>query len=182
MISRHSHAISTLIEATENSMKQNVKIAVAAGAVALVGGIVVAGTSLAQGGFGHGGQMGMMHGLGHEMLQKLDTNADGGLSQEEIDAGVNARLTQFDANKDGKLALAEFEALWADLTRPVAVRAFQFLDPDGDAAITKQELNDRFGRAVARFDRNDDGVLSRDDRGHRRGWRHGRGGDDDRGE
>jgi hypothetical protein len=159
-------------------MKQNVKMALAAGAVALAGGIVVAGASLAQGGFGPRGHMGMMHGLGHDMLQTLDTNADGGLSQEEIDAAVNARLSQFDANKDGKLALAEFEALWADLTRPVAVRAFQFLDPDGDAAVTKQELDDRFGRVVARFDRNDDGVLSHDDRGHRRGWRHGRDRDD----
>jgi hypothetical protein len=159
-------------------MKQSAKIAVTAGAVALAGGIVVAGASLAQGGFGHHGRMGMMHGLGHDMLQELDTNADGALSQEEIDVAVNARFAEFDANKDGKLALVEFEALWADLTRPVAVRAFQFLDPDGDAAVTKEELDDRFGRVVARFDRNDDGVLSRDDRGHRRGWRHGRDRDD----
>jgi hypothetical protein len=61
------------------------------------------------------------------------------------------------------------------------VRAFQFLDPDGDAAVAKTELEERFGSAVAHFDRNDDGVLSQDDRRHRR-WGWGGGDDDDRDE
>jgi hypothetical protein len=155
-------------------MNRNLRMAVAAGVVVAVGGVVLAGASVAQSGFGRHGHMGMMHGIGLDMLQKLDTNADGGLSQEEIDAAVNARFSEFDANKDGKLALVEFEALWADLTRPVAVRAFQFLDPDGDAAVSKEELDDRFGAVVARWDHNDDGVLSRDDRRHHRGRGHGR--------
>ena len=58
----------------------------------------------------------------------------------------------------------EFEALWAEITKPMAVRAFQFLDPNGDAQVTKAELDDRFGQLVSRFDRNGDGVLSPADR------------------
>ena len=52
---------------------------------------------------------------------------------------------EFDADTDGNLSLEEFQALWAEITKPLAVRAFQFLDPDGDAAIAKAELDDRFG-------------------------------------
>ena len=107
--------------------------------------------------------------LGHEMLQNIDTNNDGALSQEEINAAVNSRFAEFDADKNGSLSLQEFEALWAEITKPVAVRAFQFLDPDGDAAVAKAELDERFGTIVSHFDRNDDGVLSRDDRPHHRG-------------
>ena len=49
------------------------------------------------------------------------------------------------------------------------MRAFQFLDPDGDAVIAKEELTDRFGSVVARFDQNADGMLSPADRPHHGG-------------
>jgi hypothetical protein len=151
-------------------MKQSVKIAIATGALAVGGGLFLATASFAERGFGPGG--GMMGGghfgmLGHEMLQNVDTNNDSALSQEEINAAVNSRFTEFDADKNGSLSLAEFEALWADITKPIAVRAFQFLDPDGDAAVAKAELDERFGTVVSHFDRNDDGVLSPADRPHR---------------
>jgi hypothetical protein len=131
------------------------------------------------------GMMGGFHGIGHEMIESVDTNKDGALSQDEIDAAIDARFAAFDADKNGSLSLQEFEALWAEITRPAAVRAFQFLDPDGDAAVAKSELDDRFGSLVSRFDRNDDGMLSPDDRPERRGWRarwhHGHGDDEDEG-
>jgi Ca2+-binding EF-hand superfamily protein len=162
-------------------MKKSMTI-VLAGSAALLGGVALAGTAAAdRGGFGHHGMHGgMMGGIGHEMLRSVDTNADGALSQEEIDAAVDGRFAEFDANTDGKLSLAEFQALWAEVTKPISVRAFQFLDPDGDAAVAKVELEERFGSAVAHFDRNDDGVLSQQDRRHRRwGWRGGGEGDDE---
>jgi len=167
-------------------MRQSVKIALAAGALAVGGGLFLATASFAERGFGHG-RMGMMGGghfgmLGHQMLQTVDTNKDDALSQEEINAAVNARFAEFDADKNGSLSLQEFEALWAEITKPIAVRAFQFLDPDGDAAVAKAELDQRFGAIVSHLDRNDDGVLSRDDRPrHRGGPGHGRwrGGPDD---
>lgn len=164
-------------------MRQSVRVALATGALAVLGGLFLAGTGMAQGGFGHrGGHMGMMGPLGHEILRGLDTNDDQAISQEEIDAAVASRAEEFDADGNGRLSLAEFQALFAEITKPIGVRAFQFLDPDGDAAVTQTELDDRFGSAVARFDRNDDGVLSADDRPHHRrfgAWRDRRGGEGD---
>lgn len=169
-------------------MKRSVKIALATTALALGGGVFLATASFAERGPGGHGPMGMMggiHGIGHEMIESVDTNNDGALSQDEINAAIDARFTKFDADKNGSLSLQEFEALWAEITRPAAVRAFQFLDPDGDAAVAKTELDDRFGSLVSRFDRNDDGTLSQDDRPEHRGWRprwhHRFGGDEDEG-
>lgn len=166
-------------------MKTSVKIALTTGVVAMTGALFLASASYADRG-GFGPRFGMMGGPGgpiiREMLANVDANEDNALSQEEIDAAVAARLSEFDADNSNSLSLEEFQALWADVTQPMAVRAFQFLDPNGDAEISEAELEDRFGSAVARLDRNDDGVLDRDDRRHRRGegrrwWR----GDRDRG-
>ena len=158
-------------------MKKATKIAVATGTLGVVGALLLVGSSYADlGGFGPRFMGGFGGGPGgpivREMLADVDTDEDGALTQEEINIAIDARFTQFDADDDGNLALDEFEALWAEITRPMAVRAFQFLDPDGDAAIARSEIEDRFDTLVARLDRNDDGVLDADDR---RGRGHGHG-------
>jgi hypothetical protein len=164
-------------------MKRSVKMAMATGALAIAGGLFIAGSGVAQsagpmGGHRGGPMAGPMGGpfgeLRREMLKGIDTNGDGALSQDEINAAVNARFAEFDADKNGSLSLQEFEALWADLTRPMTVRAFQFLDPNGDAEVSKEELDDRFANIVKEHDRNHDGLLSSADRmGHgRHGPRH----------
>lgn len=159
-------------------MKTNTKIAVSLAALAIVGGVAFAGSSWAERGFGHRGMgMGMM-GVGMQMMQDVDLDADGAISQDEINTAINTRMGEFDLDKNNALTLDEFKALWAEITEPAAVRAFQFLDPNGDASVEKAELDEHFGTAVARFDRNDDGVLSPDDRPRHRGRWHGQ----DRGE
>ena len=149
-------------------MTKRIKILAATAAIALVGVIGLAGTSIAQRAFGSGwGGLGLARGLGAEqLLREVDTDRDGKITQAEIDRAVGSRLERFDGDRNGRLSLEEFTALWADLTRPVAVRAFQFLDPDGDAGVSRDELNERFSRVVARFDRNGDGALSVEDRRH----------------
>jgi hypothetical protein len=151
-------------------MKTNTNWAIAVSALAVIAGLSVVGAAVADPGFGgHGGPF---HMIARDMLSSIDSNADDALSQEEINAAINARYTTFDVNKDGKLSLDEFQALWADLTSPVAVRAFQFLDPNGDAVLDRTEVDKRFGSLVARLDRNNDGKLSPEDRPHDRRWRH----------
>ena len=153
-------------------MNSTSKILIAAGTAAVLGGIAFATASLADRGFEghHGMRMGFMRGMmAEQLLRDVDTDRDGKLTQQEIDAAVSTRFERFDADKNGRLSLEEFQVLWADLTRPVTVRAFQFLDPDGDAAVTRAELENRFSRVVQRFDRNGDGALSPDDRPHRGG-------------
>jgi len=154
-------------------MRESTKIAIASGAALLAGAFLFAGASWAHRGFGGPGmRMGMM---AQELLRDVDTDRDGKLTQQEIDNAIGARLTRFDADGNGRLSLEEFQGVWTDFTRPVTVRAFQFLDPNGDAAVAKDELDTRFGRAVQRFDRNGDGALSPEDRPQRDGpsgsWR-----------
>lgn len=175
-------------------MKTSTKLLAAAGAVLAVVGIgsaVYADSGWRGHGFGpcrDGGMRGMMHGergrMGHgvgghfggpmggmmgpmvakRMFELADTDKDGKLTQAEIDAARTQRFDTYDTNGDGKLSLTEFSALFSEITEPATVRAFQFLDPDGDAEITKEEFDTPSTRLVERFDRNGDGVLSRDDR------------------
>jgi len=130
-------------------------------------------------GFGPGaGHSGTMMGL---MFEEADADKDGKLTQAEIDAYRDARFTRYDANSDGKLSLDEFEGLLQEITKPMTVRAFQMHDPDGDAAITKEEFDRPTAGLVERLDRDDDGALSRDDRSRSRfAWGHRRHHDDNR--
>lgn len=120
----------------------------------------------------HGGMM--------MILREADTNEDGALSQDEINAFIESKVDLGDANGDGGITLDEFEAIWLDMTRRPMVRTFQFFDEDGDAVISAEEIDERFGKVVARMDRNGDGTVSPADmRGRhegRRGPRHGRDG------
>ncbi len=147
-----------------------------------VGLLAIGGSAFAQG-RGLGGHDGGRHG-GMEILRSFDTDGDRALTQAEIDAGIAARVASADADGDGALSLAEFGTVWEDMTETRRVRAFQRLDPNGDASITAAELEERFDGIVERMDRNDDGKLDQSDRGRRgrdggrRGHGHDRGGDE----
>ena len=119
---------------------------------------------------------------GPNLIKQFDTNNDGKLTQQEIDAARQARLTEFDADKNGALSLEEYQALWLDAMRRAMVRAFQANDTDGDGSVTIVEFQARFADLVEDLDRNGDGELTRDElrrpgRGGPHGWgppgRHG---------
>lgn len=130
----------------------------------------------------HGGHRGKHHGWrrGHHgfdkggmmkhMFSLADANNDGKVTQDEIDAARDARFSRYDANGDGRLSLEEYQGVFVEIMQPMIVRSFQRLDPNGDAQLEKSEFDKPTERLVERFDRNDDGALSRDDRRHRRGW------------
>ena len=130
-------------------------------------------------GYGHHG---MRHGGGRHMfgmLESFDANDDGKLSQEEIDQTRGERFGRFDADTDQALTLGEYEQLWLDAMRERMVDRFQDLDADGDAKVTAEEFQRPFAKVVRRMDRNEDGVIDRQDfRRHHPGERDS---DDDNG-
>ncbi len=99
-----------------------------------------------------------------EISDAIDTDRDGKLTQAEIDRLRDEHHVTHDANGDGDLSLDEFAGLWYEITRPLTVRAFQMLDTDGNAIVTRTEYDRPFTGIVERFDRNDDGSLSLRDR------------------
>ncbi len=153
-------------------MKTHTKIFIATG-IAAIGGIALVGTSMARSGFlkGHGPFSG---GGAAMIVEQFDTNQDQRLTTAEIDSGIQARLAAADSNGDGNLDLEEFQPLLVDIMRPKIVDGFQFLDADGDAVITPEEIQRPVNRIVSHLDRNEDGELTSDEmRKRHRGWGRG---------
>ena len=157
-------------------MKILTKTLIVVGAATVVGAVTFAGVS--QAGRGWGGKHGAFGGAA-QMLEQFDADGDGRLTQTEIDTARTERFAKYDANGDGALSLDEFSGLFQEVSRPMMVRAYQKLDPDGDASVTAEEFDRPFANLVERHDRDGDGALSRSDmkRGHHRSWKHDR--DDD---
>ena len=97
------------------------------------------------------------------LLEAFDTNKDGAVTQDEINAARGANLAKFDKNADGKLSVEEYSALWLDAMRTDMVRQFQGHDADGDGQVTTDEFNARFKDVVARADVNKDGKVDATD-------------------
>ena len=158
-------------------MNTKTKTLTAIAVAAMLGGTALAGISHAghRGGDGMGfldrGQLGLS---AMEVFAAVDADSDGKLTQAEIDKLRNDRHAAHDANGDGNLSLEEFAGLWHETTRPLTVRAFQMLDTDGDAVVTRAEYDRPLAGIVERLDRDGDGGLSLRDGRHdddgRGGW------------
>ena len=151
-------------------MRTKTKTLIALTVAAALGGTALAGVSHA-GHRGGGDGMGFL-GKGQlavsamEMFDAVDADGDGKLTQAEIDKARNDRHAAHDADGDGNLNLEEFAGLWHETTRPLTVRAFQTLDTDGDAIVTRAEYDRPLAGIVERLDRDRDGGLSIKDRRH----------------
>lgn len=108
----------------------------------------------------HGGQM-------ENFMETYDANADGSVTQEEINAFRSERLAEFDADGNGSLNLEEYQALWLDAYRDRMVDNFQRHDDDGDGSVTVAEFGEEQARLVQKMDRNDDGVINAEDKSRR---------------
>jgi hypothetical protein len=154
-------------------MNRTTKTLLVAGLAAIVGSAAIAGAVRARDVQGdhvrmhHGWKQhhhrGAAMGAGLAFMEQYDTNKDGSLTQAEIDQARKDRLAKFDADKDGKLSLKEYEALWLDAHHRQMVRDFQRLDIDGDAVVTGDEYGRPLDKLVQFRDRNNDGKLNKDD-------------------
>ncbi|WP_372840690.1 EF-hand domain-containing protein [Phaeovulum sp.] len=103
---------------------------------------------------------------------KLDTNADGKLTMEEITAARDAATSTLDANADGKIDASELTAYQMAQVEERSKLTVAALDADGDGALSAAELA---GHQIVRlpptlpqavFDRIDadkDGAISQDE-------------------
>ena len=129
-------------------------------------------------------------------FEKLDANADGFVTAEEMEAVRLARFTEQDTDGDGFLSLAEMQAaatkrLEGREKQPDAAefadrsqRMLRFMDENGDGRVAFAEMPGyRGNRMMDRLDADEDGKVSRAEfdaagekiRMGRKGERHGEG-------
>lgn len=139
--------------------------------------LITIGTAAIAGGPGMGNMGFGPQGGPMKFFTEADTNKDGKVDAAEMTTYRDKMFAE--ANSDGKdgVTIQEFEPWFWKQHREMMVRAFQRIDADGDGQVTKAEADAVSERMMDRFDRNNDGTLSSDDRPNR-GWgrdgKHGR--------
>ncbi len=109
---------------------------------------------------------------GHSKRAKIDANDDGVVDLAEF---TNMdRLKQADTNGDGTLSKEEIDAMaLKQLVEQRAGRITNRLDVNGDGVVTLAEVEKQKAKRFALLDRNDDGKLEKSELRH--GWKHHKG-------
>ena len=147
---------------------------------------------------GHGKHHGDRAERGERMIERLDANKDGKVSQDEVLQRASATFEQLDADKDGTVTKAELDAsreafrearkalraVKADdgearqaarqamsdaRIGPMAGRMFHRADTDKNGALTKAEMEASVAEMFKQRDKNGDGFLTVDEIGKGRG-------------
>ncbi|MCR9139274.1 MAG: calcium-binding protein [Alphaproteobacteria bacterium] len=93
-------------------------------------------------------------------FERYDSNEDGVITQEEVDAVVVERFNDL-AGDDNTITLEQYRDAWMERSADHQVRGFQRLDRDGDGAVTKAEYDSASERMFSRLDRDGNGELTR---------------------
>ncbi len=119
------------------------------------------------------------------MLQEMDANRDGRITQQEMQARVAQRFAEADANRDNALTMDEFRNAMprrrADAPAPTDGRfarmlemRFRMTDQNGDGRVTLDEAQATASAFFRGMDANGDGAVSQDELPRRgRGMHHG---------
>lgn len=165
-------------------MKPFKKIAIAALAASVAGTALTAGLSASAqdtAATGNGGQeiqqsaekrfahMGERRGHGkrggkqraERLFERFDTDGDGVITQTEIEEVRAQDFAAADADGNGEISLEEFKASFMERSNDRMVRAFQFMDSNGDGTVTQEEVDVVANRIFNRLDRDGSGTIER---------------------
>src|SRR5574338_1241161 len=119
--------------------------------------LIAAGLFLAA---GTGAALAQGHGPGG-MLMAADANHDGNISRAEFDAARAARFAQMDANHDGSLQASE-RPQWGGGAQPTGATpaGAQRGDTNGDGVISRAEYDAQAGRMFDRLDADHNGTIT----------------------
>ena len=92
------------------------------------------------------------------MMGRADANDDGVVTVEEVRARREQRFRAADGDGDGTLDVEEMRNL---MLQQRARRHVQWLDRDGDSAVSADEFAAPMERRLKKMDRNGDGRLER---------------------
>jgi|SRR5690606_25039648 len=111
-------------------------------------------------------------------LDRMDTDDSGDLSFEEFSNALGGVVTTADANGDGQVTVEELaEAILHQRAERQARRMIERFDVDGDGVLSLAEYEKQQQKHFALLDRNDDGVIQREElrHAHSGGLHHGHG-------
>ena len=108
-------------------------------------------------------------------LRGATVDKDGGITLDEVVRVAGERFDRMDRNKDGTLDRADRDARVKEATDYRVKRILHRFGAVNEGKITREQAFKVAGDMFARFDRNSDGTISRDERP--RGWRGHRGHD-----
>ena len=106
------------------------------------------------------------------VFSELDTNGDGVVTKEELEARQAARFTDADANGDGQLTAEELiaaqEARESERKERRAARMIERLDTNDDGQVSAEEMaafepRRSAGDIFDRLDANEDGQLTEEE-------------------
>jgi hypothetical protein len=100
---------------------------------------------------------------GRWMIQEMDANKDGKVTQAEIDAFEAARAAEIDADHDGKITPDEVKAFREKERAKREAERFARMDTNGDGSVSVQEYEAAQTWRLARMDRNGDGTIDAQD-------------------
>jgi Ca2+-binding EF-hand superfamily protein len=104
----------------------------------------------------------------HFNFEEVDTNGDGKITQDELDAHRAAKFAESDTDGDGVLSAEELtaaaDAKKADRKEKRLERMIKHLDADGDGKLSAEEMAPKGGsNMIEKLDTDGDGAVSKEE-------------------
>lgn len=97
-------------------------------------------------------------------LAEVDTDGNGKVSKAEAEAAREAHFKSADVDGNGSVSLEEFEAMSERRRKMKLKHKFERSDKNNDGVLTSDELGSRRGGHFEKMDTDGDGEISRDER------------------